>query len=235
MPKNSISDLVASDMHSILNSEEHASLFKKAYVQKEAAAPAASPAAPAKAAPVPAKAAPVAKAPSSMPSKADDNDADKGCPKCNRSKDNCYCGDTMMADDNDVSMKEKTCMDCNMAKAECKCEHNKVSDEDESWAKESKACDVAVENLLTASAALDYVGLVKGSELALKLAALVAEAKKGKVNLKKSKKMSKNVKKDDKKDTAKAADKLNPEDAKKAEKKLKELRQLSAKSKPKSK
>jgi len=208
MPKNNISEIVANGMFEALNSESHAKLFKKAYVQKEAAVT-PPPAAAKPAAPV----VPAAKPAASAPMKADDNDARKSdkcpkckmekceckgnCKKCGRDKDNCYCGDSMMADD---ANNTKECMDCGMAKDKCTCKHG---GKDNALAKESKAFNVAMESLLTASAALDYAGLVKGSELTLKLAALVAEAKRGKVNLKgdkKSSKPAKSVKKEDKAD-----------------------------------
>lgn len=227
MPKNNISEIVANGMFEVLNSESHAQLFKKAYVQKEAAAPAA-------AAPAAAPKAPVA--PASKPMKADDNDVKSSgkCEKCDRDSQNCYCSDSAMADDNDArKAKKEECMDCGMAKDACKCEHSKADDANDAWSKESKAFNVAMENLLTASAALDYAGLVKGSELALKLAALVSEAKKGKVNLKGDKKKSKPAKKEEKKsdkksDKSDTRAKLTGKKEEKAEEHLKKLRELGS-------
>lgn len=247
MAKNSISDLVAQDMFKVLASEEHAKLFKKAYVQKEAAAPMAPAAAPKPAA----APAPAAKPAPVTPAKADDaNDARKKetCKTCLRNMDNCHCGDQMMADDNDAK-KTAMCGKCNRSPCQCsmaddndarkckgcsdpKCDCNKSSDKDQAWAKESTAFNVAMDSLLTASAALDYAGLVKGSELALKLAALVSEAKKGKVDLKGSKSTKPAAKKLDKSD---ARAKLTKEEEEEAKMHLKKLRELGSGKKPASK
>src|SRR5574337_457741 len=76
----------------------------------------------------------------------------------------------------------------------------KDSDEDESSAEDglepAAAFDVAIDSLLTASAALDSVGLGRGSALTLKIASLVVEAKKKEKDSKKSKKDSKKSSKD---------------------------------------
>jgi len=61
----------------------------------------------------------------------------------------------------------------------------------------------ALEDLITASAALDYANLGKASELALKLASLVSEAKKGKMSGKSSEKSSASASKKSSKKPAK--------------------------------
>lgn len=167
MTKNSISELVAREMLSVLNSDEHKKLFKKADVQHETfptdTIVAKRPAVPG--APV-VPGAPPAPAPPEPPT-AHLLDA----PEKNK------------ADDNDAKAKPCTCG--------CKpCECSMVDDANDAEScevKEAKAFSVAMESLVTASAALDYAGFVKGAELTLKLAALVSEAKKGKVNLKEDK------------------------------------------------
>lgn len=66
----------------------------------------------------------------------------------------------------------------------------------------SSAFDVAIDSLLTASAALDKVGLPRGSSFSLKLASLVVEAKKKEDSKKKdSKKSSKDSRKKNSKKT----------------------------------
>ena len=78
----------------------------------------------------------------------------------------------------------------------------------------SVAFDVAIDSLLTASAALDSVGLGRGSALTLKIASLVVEAKKKDKKEKDSKKSSKDSQsakdkksKDSKKDDKKSSSK----------------------------
>lgn len=177
--KNNIGDLVASSMNQVLNSKEHASLFKKAYKHEGESCS------------------------SCMKSMdqcscgyADDNNVShKMCSSCGKSKakedsDQCMCGDSMMADDaNDA---RGVCAGCKEKPCTCrKADDNNMSHEDQdmSWLDEENkmatAVDSAMQDLLTASAALDYAGLSKASELTLKIATLVSEAKKGKVNLKK--------------------------------------------------
>ena len=70
----------------------------------------------------------------------------------------------------------------------------------------SMAFDVAIDSLLTASAALDALHLGRGSALTLKIASLVVEAKKKDKDSKKSKKDSKDSKKSSK-DSQSAKDK----------------------------
>jgi hypothetical protein len=180
--KNNIGDLVASSMNQVLNSKEHASLFKKAYKHEGESCS------------------------SCMKSMdqcscgyADDNNVShKMCSSCGEDSDKCMCGDSMMADDaNDA---RGVCAGCKKKPCTChKADDNDVSHEDHdmSWADEehkmATAVDSAMQDLLTASAALDYAGLSKASELTLKIATLVSEAKKGKVNLKKEDSSSKST------------------------------------------
>lgn len=116
----------------------------------------------------------------------DTNDAkDKkhSCKSCGRDENNCMCGDKMYAKDG------HTCKSCKKDMDNCMCgdsgmvDDNEVSDKSSASSKHSMALNVALESLLKASAALDYCGLGKGSELAVKVATLVVEAKKGKVDL----------------------------------------------------
>lgn len=75
---------------------------------------------------------------------------------------------------------------------------------------ESAAYDVAIQSLLTASAALDSIGMEKSATVSLKLASLIVDAKK----LEKSTKSTK-VKKDNKKDGKKDS-KKDGKDSKKS-------------------
>ena len=91
----------------------------------------------------------------------------------------------------------------------------------------SSAFDVAIDSLLTASAALDKVGFEKGSSFSLKLASIVVEAKKkekAKAKAKKDSKTSKDSKssKDSKKtskDSKSSKDSKTSKDAGKSSKK----------------
>ena len=145
--KTNIGDLVAQSMLNVLNSKEHARLFKKAYVEEDMNN---------------------AKAPA--------------CKACNDKGDCAMCGDGNMAHDDYLSMDsgDVSWMD------------DMLADEDQSFVSEAskkvRAAYSALEDLITASAALDYADLGKASELAVKLATLVSEAKKGKVDMKNGKK-----------------------------------------------
>ena len=82
----------------------------------------------------------------------------------------------------------------------------------------SAAFDVAIDSLLTASAALDSVGLGRGSALTLKIASLVVEAKKKDKKEKKDKKDSKKSSKDSMSAKDKKSDKKSDKkDSKKSE------------------
>jgi len=205
MTNKSVSDFVAASMDAALKSAEYKSLFGTQY--KFAS---------------------------------DENDAKK-CPKCNGSMvgDKCSCGDSMMADDdNDARRKKKeedeksssssdsSDADDNDAKKKKglppwlkKKEDGESSDEhsaeDEEFAAEAQF-NIAIDGLLTASAALDSIGMIKSSTLSLQLASLVVEAKaKKKDSSKDSKKSDSNDAKDKAvKEKAKAKAKEEAEKAK---------------------
>lgn len=81
----------------------------------------------------------------------DDKAYADSCPTCKKDKDNCYC-------DADDANHADYAHDSKMSTAE--------------------ALNVAIDGLLTASAALDAIGLNDGSTVSLKLASLVVQAKK---------------------------------------------------------
>lgn len=89
----------------------------------------------------------------------------------------------------------------------------KADDSDDD--KVSSAYDVAIDSLLTASAALDHVNLGRGSAISLKLASLVVEAKKKEKDSKKSKDSKKDSKKSD---SNSAKDKKHSKDSKDSKK-----------------
>ena len=96
----------------------------------------------------------------------DEQEAKDKCPKCSMTKDQCKCGDTMAVEDGEVDVSN-------------------VEDNAEAADMESAAAyDVAIDSLLTASAALDSVGLEKSAVISLKLASLIVEAKKKEVSSK---------------------------------------------------
>ena len=130
----------------------------------------------------------------------DDNDARKKKDSSSSSSDSSDADD----DDNDARKKKDDSDDSSMA---------------DDGLEPSVAFDVAIDSLLTASAALDSVGLGRGSALTLKIASLVVEAKKKDKDSKKSKKDSKDSKKDSKKDSQSAKDKKSNPFKKKDDKK----------------
>jgi hypothetical protein len=90
------------------------------------------------------------------------------------------CGDTMMANDTNMDMDSDDMDHADDNKSEV---DNLLSDEYNvnslTKSEKKEACmDLAVEGLLMASAALDELGVNYGSHLTLKLASMVAEAKK---------------------------------------------------------
>jgi hypothetical protein len=78
--------------------------------------------------------------------------------------------------------------DHSLDKEDCSMSYVEESDDD---SKEVEAYNIAIEGLIKASAALDYVGFEKGAFASLGLANLVAEAKKKKQNDKKDKRNKK--------------------------------------------
>ncbi len=213
MKNQSVSDFVAATMDAVLNSKEHKSLFDVQYKYAQ-----------------------------------DMNDAKKGhCSKCDKDMESCSC-DSSMADDNDARKAKKSddedssmAWDDNDARKKKKdsdeesdsssadddndARKKKDSSDDDSSADDglgSTAFDVAIDSLLTASAALDQVGLGRGSALVLKIASLTVEAKKkdkkDKDSKKKDSQSAKDKKSSDKKksDSNKASDK---KDSKKSDSK----------------
>ena len=200
MKNQSVSDFVAATMDAVLNSKEHKSLFDVQYKYAQ-----------------------------------DMNDAKKGkCSDCDKDKESCSC-DSSMADDNDARKAKKDDEDSSMAwddndARKKKDEDSDSSDADDNDAKKKKdsdsdsssaddlessaAFDVAIDSLLTASAALDSVGRGRGSAFCLKLASLVVEAKKKDKKEKDSKKKdsqsAKDKKSDSKKSDSKDSKKSNP-------------------------
>lgn len=159
MKNNSISDFVAASMDAVLKSDSHKSLFGTQY--KFAS---------------------------------DENDAK--CDTCG--KDPCECSDSDSADDNDAKKKklppwlhknfgdkddkeDKACADDSDSEEDSAdaCDANYASSPQEDEEMEASAAfNVAIDSLLTASAALDSVGMSKTSAFSLKLASFVVEAKK---------------------------------------------------------
>jgi hypothetical protein len=155
----------------------------------------------------------------------DDNDAKKSkkCPDCGKPMNFCKC-DKSDADDQDAR-KKKDSSDSNSANSLASSQGNPYPSSMESGYRNadvlraddmepSVAFDVAIDSLLTASAALDSVGLGRGSALTLKIASLVVEAKKKDKKEKDSKKSSK--------DSHSAKDKKSSKDSKDSKKSSKD-------------
>jgi hypothetical protein len=213
MSNKSVSDFVAAAMDATLNSAEHKALFGTQY--KFAS---------------------------------DENAAKDKCGKCSKDKDSCMC-DSAMADDNDArkhketssdssgdsshaddnDAKSKVCKECGKPKNFCKCDSASVNDgsgESGESVKAEAAFTVAIDSLLTASAALDSIGMDKSATFSLKLASLVVEAKKKKDSdskmSDKEKAKEKATKEKAKKDAQDAKDKAAKEKAKEKAKKEKD-------------
>lgn len=211
MKNQSVSDFVAASMNAVLNSKEHKSLFDVQYKYAQ-----------------------------------DMNAAKDSCSECGSKHD----GDSCMADDdNDARKAKKDDEDSSMAWDDNDARKKKDSDEDSSDADDndarkkkdsdedsssasdglepSAAFDVAIDSLLTASAALDSVGLGRGSALVLKIASLTVEAKKKEKDSKKDSKKSskdsqsaKDKKSKDSKDSKKSSkDSQSAKDKKSSDKK----------------
>ena len=108
-------------------------------------------------------------------------------------------------DENDARKKKKESKECGCTE-DCDCS----SADDVSNMKSSAAFDVAIDSLLTASAALDSVGLDRGSALTLKIASLVVEAKKEDKKKKDKKKSSTDSKSDKNKKSTKKKQSSKP-------------------------
>jgi len=215
MKNQSVSDFVAASMNAVLNSKEHKSLFDVQYKYAQ-----------------------------------DMNDAKKGkCGECDKSKEDCKC-DSSKADDDDNDARKRAKEDDSAAWDNDDNDARKRSkDEDEACAEDgdtdkdteksdwndasdgletSVAYDVAIDSLLTASAALDSVGLGRGSAFSLKLASLVVEAKKKDKDSKKDKKKDSQSAKDKKSD--KKSDSKKKDDKKKDSQSAKDKKSDSKKS-----
>lgn len=163
MKNKSISDFVAASMDSVLNSDQHKALFKSQYK--------------------------FASSSSSSSSSSDVHHADM-CEKCSASKESCKCGksDSSLAWDSDDKhmAKDKACDKCGaMDQDECYCyaddhmdSHSAKSNALSASSNKTAALDIAIDSLLTASAALDAVGIDDASTVSLKLASLIVQAKK---------------------------------------------------------
>jgi len=153
MKNKSVSDFVAATMDAVLNSREHKALFSGHYKYAQ-----------------------------------DMNDAKKGkkevCPECNKvmdknMMDSCSCGDKSYAMDDEVFAD-----DMGMSMDSDDMDMSMDSDDVEDYSMDmdgmhsTAAFDVAIDGLLTASAALDAVGMSNSSTVSLKLASLIVEAKK---------------------------------------------------------
>jgi hypothetical protein len=224
MRNSSISDFVAATMDAVLRSEEHQSLFGAQYKVADQLSPAPITGGGTVGNPfvMPADKISAKPAKADDSSYADDNDAKK---KKEESSDS---SDSSSADDNDAKKKKEESSDSS--------DSSSADDED---MKSSTAFDVAIDSLLTASAALDNVGMEKSASLSLKLASLVVEAKKKKNSDKKEKEKAakekakeKASKEKEKKDANDAKDKAAKEKAKEKAAKEKE-KEKAAKEKEK--
>ena len=210
MKNQSVSDFVAATMDAVLNSKEHKSLFATQYK----------------------------KASESMcekHSKMDSCDADDENDARRKAKKDADEEDKASAwDDNDARRKAKRDAEEDTASADDDTEED--TEEDTASANDleaSAAFDVAIDSLLTASAALDSVGLGRGSALTLKIASLVVEAKKKDSKDKKDDKKKKDDK--NKKDTQSAKDKKSNPFAKKKDDKKDDKKKPSSSKPPSSK
>jgi len=158
----------------------------------------------------------------------DENDAKKHehkCEKCGKDMDSCMC-DSAMADDNAAKDKDDE-GDSSYAKDHSDGDSSDASDGSSDDSKHSAAFDVAIDSLLTASAALDSVGMEKSASFSLKLASLVVEAKK---KDKKDKKDSNFKKMMDAKKKKKMMDDKKKSDSKKSDSKKSDSKSSSSSS-----
>ncbi len=194
--KNSIGDLVANSMLNVLNSKEHAQLFKKAYkevncehCQDEGDCSMCGDGAMDynKASDFDSYGCASCGAPPNYDLN-DMHDENGHCARCayhfkherlKRKNDDFFDGDDSGANDqnwSDDSMMDETSMGGEDD------EDMLGEPSDENWASEldrkTAAYYEAMQDLITASAALDYANFGKASELAIKIAALVSESKK---------------------------------------------------------
>ena len=117
----------------------------------------------------------------------------KTCKDCHQAKDMCMC----MADDNELYVDDDKSYDADDHMSYDADDHMSYDSDDASMKEEMSATaafDVAIDGLLTASAALDAVGMSNSSTVSLKLASLVVEAKKAVKEEKKEKSKAKGKK-----------------------------------------
>lgn len=225
---NSVSDFVAATMDAVLKSEQHKSLFgtQYKYASDENAGKdsfcaehgevdncsADSPPPP-----------PPKKDPATGATVSGDAGQHITFPADKITADKAKADDSFAWDDNDARKKKKKDEDEEDEEKEDKKDEDDASDAELT----SSAYDVAIDSLLTASAALDSVGLGRGSAFSLKLASLVVEAKKKDKDSKDAKKDKKDKDKD-KKDSLMAKDKAAKEKAKEKEKAAKEKEKKDA-------
>lgn len=205
MRNQNISDFVAATMDAVLKSQEHRSLFATQYKSAEDVNDAKH------------------KEDDKDSCMADDNDAKEKCHTCHKPMSKCECDSSKASDQNDAKHKK----DSKDSKDSSSADDNDVdsttanpypkqydasSADDSSEEKVSSAYDVAIDSFLTASAALDSVGLGRGSAISLKLASLVINAKKKEKESKKSKDSGKSSAKS--KDSNSAKDKKSDKSSK---------------------
>lgn len=112
----------------------------------------------------------------------------KPCKTCKQKEDMCMCAGGYMADD---GMSDDHMMDNSMSyDAEDGMDMSPAMSHMSEEMASTAAFDVAIDGLLTASAALDAVGMSNSSTVSLKLASLIVEAKKVVKEEKKNKKKS---------------------------------------------
>lgn len=201
MNNKSVSDFVAAAMNAVLESDDHKSLFgstyKKASYQvcpfcKEVVEP------------------DITGACSNMTCRKTLPKEDSANADTNFAKDESSADDD--ADDNDsddADADENNANDNDVDADECSADDEKIS----------SAFDIAIDGLLTASAALDSVGFEKSSTLSLKIASFVVEAKKkekANKDKKKSKKPNPFAKKKDNSSSSKSSKKPAKKDEKKS-------------------
>ena len=196
MRNQNISDFVASTMNAVLNSDEHKSLFNTRYkfASKKCEKCGGDVKEDGKCACNTSdnhSAWDKQDAESDFESDSDMNMAhshDSSCDECGEDMQNCQCDDSS-ADTNDVMMRP------NPVQSAPKSAPKPASPSPAP--KTAAAFDIAIDSLLTASAALDSIGIDQGSILSLKLASLIVEAKK------KTEKKKDDKKSSDKKDSSK--------------------------------
>lgn len=203
MNNKSVSDFVAAAMNAVLESDDHKSLFGSTYKKaswevcpkcKEVGEPDMTNA--------------CKKCGANFPKKDSDN-ADTNFAKDEIEDESSADDDADDNDSDDVDADESNANDNDVDADECSADDEKIS----------SAFDIAIDGLLTASAALDSVGFEKSSTLSLKIASFVVEAKKkekANKDKKKSKKPNPFAKKKDNSSSSKSSKKPAKKDEKKS-------------------